>query len=91
MCLLKTVGEAEATYPQSCPKPHLNTKFARFLMMQMLASMNMSKSSYSYVPVQDFSRPWSDKELYEKYNLSGAEQTYIEDAILPMPGEGGED
>ena len=22
MCLLKTVGEAEATYPQSCPKPH---------------------------------------------------------------------
>ena len=21
MCLLKTVGEAEATYPQSCPKP----------------------------------------------------------------------
>ena len=70
---------------------YLNTKFARFLMMQMLASMNMSKSSYSYVPVQDFSRPWSDKELYEKYNLSGAEQTYIEDAILPMPGEGGED
>ena len=23
MCLLKTVGEAEATYPQSCPKPHI--------------------------------------------------------------------
>lgn len=24
MCLLKTVGEAEATYPQSCPKPLIN-------------------------------------------------------------------
>ena len=24
MCLLKTVGEAEATYPQSCPKPPKN-------------------------------------------------------------------
>ena len=70
---------------------YLNTKFARFLMMQMLASMNMSKSSYSYVPVQDFSRSWHDKELYEKYNLSDAEQTYIEEVILPMPGEGGED
>ena len=27
MCLLKTVGEAEATYPQSCPKPLILSDF----------------------------------------------------------------
>lgn len=70
---------------------YLNTKFARFLMMQMLASMNMSKSSYTYVPVQDYSKSWSDPELYEKYALNREEQQYIEDTILPMPMDGGED
>lgn len=66
---------------------YLRTKFARFLIMQMLASMNMSKSSYSYVPVQDYTRSWSDEELYLKYGLSDGEIKYIEDVILPMPEE----
>ena len=64
---------------------YLKTKFARFLMMQMLASMNMSKSSYSYVPVQDFTKAWTDNELYTKYALSESEIKYIEEVILPMP------
>lgn len=49
---------------------YLKTKFVRFLIMQMLASMNMSKASYSFVPVQDFSKPWTDEELYAKYGLT---------------------
>lgn len=70
---------------------YLHTKFARFLIMQMLASMNMTKSSYTYVPIQDYSKSWSDQELYHKYNLSKEEQQYIEDTILPMPTDGGKD
>ena len=31
MCLLKTVGEAEATYPQSCPKPQKLTTYALYM------------------------------------------------------------
>lgn len=69
---------------------YLNTKFARFLIMQMLASMNMSKSSYSFVPVQDWKKAWSDKELYSKYGLSDDEIVFIEDIIRPMP-TGGDD
>ena len=69
---------------------YLNTKFSRFLIMQMLASMNMSKSSYSFVPVQDWSKPWSDEELYTKYGLSEEEITFIEDIIRPMPNGGDE-
>ena len=40
MCLLKTVGEAEATYPQSCPKPHYymlsHIIFKRYLKIEKL-------------------------------------------------------
>ena len=66
-------------------KEYLRTKFARFMLMQMLASMNMSKSSYQFLPVQDFSKAWTDKELYAKYKLSQDEIEYIEQVILPMP------
>lgn len=69
---------------------YLNTKFVRFLIMQMLASMNMSKSSYSFVPIQDWTKPWTDNELYEKYNLSEDEITFIEETIRPMPTDGGD-
>ena len=63
---------------------YLKTKFARFLITPMLASMNMSKSSYSFVPVQDFSKPWTDEELYSKYGLSDEETAFIESLIKPM-------
>lgn len=63
---------------------YLKTKFVRFLIMQMLASMNMSKASYSFVPVQDFSKPWTDEELYAKYGLTDEEIAFIESMIKPM-------
>lgn len=71
---------------------YLKTKFARFLIMQMLASMNMSKVSYSFVPLQDFSKSWTDAELYEKYGLTDEEIAFIESMIKPMElgGDGDE-
>ena len=63
---------------------YLKTKFVRFLMMQMLASMNMSKSTFSFVPVQDFTKQWTDDLLYEKYKLTSEEIRLIEDTMKPM-------
>lgn len=56
--------------------------------MLMLASMNMSKVTYSFVPVQDFSKPWTDEELYKKYNLTDEEIAFIELMIKPMELKG---
>lgn len=66
---------------------YLRTKFVRFLITPMLASMNMSKSSYSFVPIQDFTKPWSDAELYAKYGLTDDEIEYIDSMIRPMDVE----
>ena len=63
---------------------YLRTKFVRFLMVQMLASMNMSKSTFSFVPVQDFSRNWEDNDLYVKYELTKEEIELIESSMKPM-------
>ncbi|MBM6898847.1 Eco57I restriction-modification methylase domain-containing protein [Gemmiger formicilis] len=63
---------------------YLKTKFVRFLIMQMLASMNMSKSSYCFVPVQDFTQKWSDEKLVAKYSLTKEEWDLIDKSIHPM-------
>ena len=39
---------------------------------------------YSLVPIQDFSRPWTDEELYKKYALTDEEIDFIETMIKPM-------
>ena len=50
--------------------------------------MNMSKSTFSFVPSQDFSRAWDDNDLYIKYNLNKEEIELIESSMKPM-GNGG--
>ena len=65
-------------------KSYLSTKFARFLLLQATSSINISKEKFEFVPMQDFSKPWTDEELYKKYNLSEEEISFIEDNIAPM-------
>lgn len=43
---------------------------------------------YELVPMQDFSKPWTDKELYAKYGLDQTEIDFIEAMIRPMSNEG---
>ena len=66
---------------------YLRTKFVRFLMMQMLSSMNMTKATFTYVPTQDFTKEWSDQDLYKKYNLSSEEIELIEASMRSMERE----
>jgi site-specific DNA-methyltransferase (adenine-specific) len=65
-------------------RTYLSTKFVRFLLLQTLSSMHITKGSFSFVPLQDFTNEWNDSILYKKYNLSTAEINYIESMIKPM-------
>lgn len=46
--------------------------------------MDCMKKVYSFVPLQDFSHPWTDEMLYEKYKLTEDEIAFIESMIRPM-------
>ena len=37
--------------------------------------------------MQDFSKPWTDAELYKKYKLTKEEISFIESMIRPMDAE----
>lgn len=70
-------------------KIYLSTKFVRFLVAQIAVSQHITKKCFSFVPIQDFSKPWTDDELYAKYGLTDKEIAFIESMIKPMDtGEG---
>lgn len=63
---------------------YLKTKFVRILTLQALTSQHLGADKFKFVPLQDFTRPWTDADLYAKYNLSPDEISYIESLIKPM-------
>lgn len=63
---------------------YISTKFFRFLVLLKKNSQNAARGVYQLVPQQDFSKPWTDEELYAKYNLTEEEIAFIESMIKPM-------
>lgn len=63
---------------------YIKTKFFRCLVMLKKTSQMLSQGVYSFVPIQDFSKPWTDEELYAKYGFSDEEISFIDAMIRPM-------
>lgn len=63
---------------------YIKTRFFRFLVMLLKSTQNGTRQVYSLVPLQDFSKAWSDEELYEKYGLTEEERAFIESMIREM-------
>ena len=63
---------------------YIKTRFFRFMMSLIKNTQNISRNSYQFVPLQDFSHPWTDEMLYKKYNLTDDEIAFIESMIRPM-------
>lgn len=63
---------------------YISTKFCRFLISLKSSTQDKAPRVYEFVPMQDFSRPWTDAELYEKYNLTQEEISFIESMIKSM-------
>lgn len=63
---------------------YIKTRFFRFLLSAVLLTQNIAKDKFKFVPLQDFSKPWTDEELYKKYGLTDEEVAFIESMIRPM-------
>lgn len=63
---------------------YLATRFLRFLVLLRKPSQNATRGVYSFVPMQDFSHPWTDEQLYEKYGIGDDEQKFIESLVKEM-------
>lgn len=68
-------------------KSYIETKFFRMLVEIRKNTQGLSTDKFKFVPIQDFSRTWTDKDLYSKYNLNDDDIDYIESMIKPMGEE----
>jgi len=66
---------------------YTQTKFFHFMLALVKITQNTMKKAYSFVPLQDFSEPWTDEKLYKKYGLSKDEIAFIESMVRPMEVE----
>ena len=83
-----TIEDTEALYR------YVVSKFARFLLLQALPTLDIRKERFIFVPMQDFTTnrdiDWSksiaeiDAQLYAKYGLDGEEINFIEAMIKSM-------
>ena len=65
---------------------YMKTKFFRFMMSLIKNTQNISKSVFAFVPVQNLNKPWTDEELYVKYNITEQERAFIDTMIRPFEG-----
>ncbi|WP_346695574.1 Eco57I restriction-modification methylase domain-containing protein [Thermophilibacter mediterraneus] len=65
---------------------YLKTKFIRFLILQAVSSIHISRQTFCFVPRLDFSHAWTDGELYARYGLEESEIEFIEGLIKPFDG-----
>lgn len=63
---------------------YIKTRFMRFLVMLRKVTQSTTREVYKFVPLQDFSHPWTDEMLYKKYDLDKDEIAFIESMIRPM-------
>lgn len=63
---------------------YLKTRFFRALVCARKIAQHAPSKVYSFVPVQDFTRTWTDADLYAKYDLDDKARAWIEENIKEM-------
>ncbi len=67
---------------------YIMCRFFRLLVLLHKPSQDAAQSVYTFVPMQDFSEPWTDDKLRKKYDITDEEWTFVEKMIRPMEANG---
>ena len=60
---------------------YLNSKIVKFCIKNLKTSIQNAKNTFEKIPKLDFTRPWTDLELYTYFGLTPEEQTYVKETI----------
>lgn len=63
---------------------YLSCRLTRLLILLHKPSQDTTRRVYTFVPTQQWTKPWTDEELYEKYGLTDAEIAFVEKFVRPM-------
>ena len=63
---------------------YLSCKLTRLLILLHKPSQDTTRKVYTFVPTQDWTKIWTDKDLYAKYGLTDDEIAFIDSVVRPM-------
>ena len=78
------IGPFESKMQAEHALSYLTCRLTRLLILLHKPSQDTTRKVYTFVPKQDWSRPWSDADLYAKYEITPAEIDFIEKVVRPM-------
>jgi site-specific DNA-methyltransferase (adenine-specific) len=84
LCIGPFESQAEAESVLS----YLSCRLTRLLILLHKPSQHVTRKVYTFVPVQDWTRRWTDEDLYAKYGLSATEIAFIEKVVRPLDPTG---
>lgn len=80
LCIGSFDSKAEAESVLS----YLSCRLTRLLILLHKPSQDTTRKVYTFVPTQDWTRKWTDDDLYTKYEISASEIEFIEKVVRPM-------
>jgi len=80
LCIGPFATKAEAESALS----YLTCRLTRLLILLHKPSQDTTRKVYTFVPKQEWTKRWTDEDLYAKYGISASEIEFIEKVVRPM-------
>ena len=63
---------------------YLSCRLTRLLILLHKPTQHTARKVYEFVPIQKWTKRWTDEDLYAKYGISASEIAFIEKIVRPM-------
>jgi site-specific DNA-methyltransferase (adenine-specific) len=70
---------------------YMRTRFVRFLVSLRKITQNITRDSYSFVPLLPMNRIWTDEDLYKRYGITSSQTAFIKSLISDRPSNDSND
>lgn len=78
------IGPLDSKSEAECVLSYLTCRLTRLLILLHKPSQDTTRKVYTFVPTQDWTKSWSDADLYAKYGVNEEEIAFIEKIVRPM-------
>ncbi|AUZ33872.1 restriction endonuclease [Arthrobacter sp. PGP41] len=82
------IGPFKDTETSRNAATYMGTQFFRFMLSLLRVSQHVTRNVYAFVPLQDFSKSWSDDDLAAKYGLTEDDRAFMGRFVKPVSWAG---
>ena len=81
------IGPFDSKIEAESALSYLSCRLTRLLILLHKPSQDTTRKVYTFVPMQQWTKRWTDQALYAQYGISASEIEFIEKVVRPMDCE----